>query len=85
DERKADMTDQQFVYTTRKKAIGPFKRQLWDLATNDEILASQAQKVGFLFEQLGVPGSRSLVERYVTPVEAHRPLPDALRVAVAAR
>ena len=26
DERKADQTDQQFVYTTRKKAIGPFKR-----------------------------------------------------------
>ena len=32
DERKADQTDQQFVYTTRKKAIGPFKRELWDLA-----------------------------------------------------
>ena len=31
DERKAGQTDQQFVYTTRKKAIGPFKRQLWDL------------------------------------------------------
>ena len=32
DERKDGQTDQQFVYTTRKKAIGPFKRQLWDLA-----------------------------------------------------
>ena len=31
DERKPDQTDQQFVYTTRKKAIGPFKRELWDL------------------------------------------------------
>ena len=31
DERKAGQTDEQFVYTTRKKAIGPFKRQLWDL------------------------------------------------------
>ncbi len=31
DERKDGQTDQQFVYTTRKKAIGPFKRQLWDL------------------------------------------------------
>ena len=26
DERKPGQTDQQFVYTTRKKAIGPFKR-----------------------------------------------------------
>ncbi len=31
DERKPGQTDQQFVYTTRKKAIGPFKRQLWEL------------------------------------------------------
>src|SRR6478672_562236 len=30
DERKADQTDQQFVYTTRKKALGPFKRKLWE-------------------------------------------------------
>src|SRR4029077_5208814 len=29
DERKPDQSDEQFVYTTRKKAIGPFKRQLW--------------------------------------------------------
>ncbi len=56
DERKDDQTDAQFVYTTRKKAIGPFKRELWDLASKDEILASQAQKIGFLYEQLGVVG-----------------------------
>jgi len=84
DERKPDQTDAQFVYTTRKKAIGPFKRQLWDLPTKDEILASQAQKIAFLFEQLGVVGSRAMVERYVTPVELHRPLPEALRAGVAA-
>jgi fructose/tagatose bisphosphate aldolase len=84
DERKADQTDEQFVYTTRKKAIGPFKRALWDLPTKDEILASQAEKIGFLFRQLGVPGSREVVARYVTPVELHRPLPEALRELVAA-
>ena len=31
DERKATDTDEQFFYKTRKKALGPFKRQLWDL------------------------------------------------------
>ena len=45
DERKPDQTDEQFVYTTRKKAIGPFKRELWDLATKDEILAAQRRKI----------------------------------------
>ncbi|HEX8941312.1 MAG TPA: class II fructose-bisphosphate aldolase [Candidatus Limnocylindrales bacterium] len=85
DERKDGQTDTQFVYTTRKKAIGPFKRQLWDLPTKDEILASQAEKVDFLFRQLGVPGSQALVERYVRPVEYHRPLPEALKGAAAGR
>ena len=83
-ERKPEMTDQQFVYTTRKKAIGPFKRQLWDVDTKDEILAAQRRKVGFLFTELGVNGSCDMVAAYIRPVETHRPLPDALREAVAA-
>ena len=52
DERKPGQTDQQFVYTTRKKAIGPFKRQLWDLDTKDEILAAQRRKISYLFTEL---------------------------------
>jgi fructose/tagatose bisphosphate aldolase len=83
DERKPDQTDQQFVYTTRKKALGPFKRQLWDLEAKDEILADQAKKIGFLFHELGVDDSRSMVERYVRPIETHRPLPAALAEAAA--
>ncbi|MER3418756.1 MAG: aldolase [Chloroflexota bacterium] len=83
DERKEGETDAQFVYKTRKKTIGPFKRQLWDLPTKDEILAVQAEKIGFLYDQLGVVGSRAMVDRYVAPVELHRPLPDALRAVAA--
>lgn len=84
DERKPDQTDQQFVYTTRKKAIGPFKQALWELPTRDEILASQRRKIAFLFTELGVNGSRELIGRYIRPVEVHRPVPEALREAVAA-
>jgi fructose-bisphosphate aldolase, class II len=83
DERKPDQTDQQFVYTTRKKAIGPFKRQLWDLETKDEILASQASKIAYLFTELRVNGSMQLVERHVETAEIHRPLPESLQAAVA--
>jgi fructose/tagatose bisphosphate aldolase len=79
DERKDGQTDEQFVYTTRKKAIGPFKRDLWDLPTKDEILAAQSRKIAFLFTELGVNGSIEMVEGYVRPVEIHRPLPEALR------
>ncbi len=83
DERKPDQTDQQFVYLTRKKALGPSKRQLWDLRTKDEILAAQADKMRFLFHELGVVGSRSMVDRFVEPVPYHRPLPAALSGAPA--
>ena len=79
DERKAGQTDQQFVYTTRKKAIGPFKRQLWDLAMKDEILAAQRRKFSFLFTELGVNGSRDMIAAYIRPIEVHRPMPDTLR------
>jgi fructose/tagatose bisphosphate aldolase len=85
DERKAGQTDQQFVYTTRKKAIGPFKRELWELETKDEILAAQRRKIAYLFTELGVNDSLGMVERYVQPVEFHKPIPEALRGAVAAR
>ncbi len=75
DERKPGQTDQQFVYTTRKKALGPFKRQLWELETKDEILAAQRRKISYLFTELRVNDSRPMVDRYVTPAESHRPLP----------
>ena len=84
DERKPDQTDQQFVYTTRKKAIGPFKRQLWDLPVKDEILARQAAKIEFLFRELRVIGSRAMVDRHVRPVPFERPAPASLQTAAAA-
>jgi fructose/tagatose bisphosphate aldolase len=81
DERKDGQTEEQFLYTTRKKAIGPFKRQLWDLSTKDEILAGQAAKIEYLFTQLRVVGSLEMTNRYVTPVAVARPIPEALKAA----
>ncbi len=78
-ERKDGQTEEQFLYTTRKKAIGPFKRQLWDLATKDEILASQGAKVAYLFTQLRVNGSLEMVNRYVKPVAVSRSIPESLK------
>src|SRR4029453_9716446 len=79
DERKDGETDTQFVYKTRKKALGEFKRQLWELETKDEILASQQSKMRFLFEQLGLSGNRAVVDRFVSAPERHRPAPESLK------
>ena len=83
DERKPGQTDEQFVYTTRKKAIGPFKRELWDLPEKDQILADQAAKIAFLFKELAVLDSQAMVDRYIKPVVHHRPAPAVVREALA--
>ncbi len=85
DELLDGLTDHQFVSTTGNMALGPFKRQLWDLETKDAILADQARRIALLYHELGVEGSREMVGRYVRPVEWHRPLPSALAEAVPAR
>ena len=80
DERKADETDEQFLYKTRKKAIGPFKKALWTLPAEAEaeIGGNLRAKFGLLFDKLGVAGTRSLVDRYVTIPDLPRPVPPAL-------
>jgi fructose/tagatose bisphosphate aldolase len=89
-ERKDGETDEQFLYKTRKKAIGPFKRQLWTLPADaaDEVAANLRAKFGLLFDELRIGGTRGLVEQHVTPVPVARPMPAALggggHVAVAA-
>jgi fructose/tagatose bisphosphate aldolase len=78
DERKEGESDTQFLYKTRKKALGPFKRELWEMPTKDEIIAAQEQKFRYFFEQLGVGGSRDMVERYIRAPRRSMPLPSAL-------
>jgi fructose/tagatose bisphosphate aldolase len=80
DERKPDETEEQFLYKTRKKAIGPFKRALWSLpaGSQEEIGANMRAKFGLLFDRLGIAGTRSLVDRFVRIPDQPRPLPTAL-------
>jgi fructose-bisphosphate aldolase class II len=77
DERKATDTDEQFFYKTRKKAIGPFKRQVWALSEDVKarIGAKYDEKFGFLFEQLAIGNTADVTNKYVRPVEQHRPMP----------
>ncbi|HYW32639.1 MAG TPA: class II fructose-bisphosphate aldolase [Gemmatimonas sp.] len=86
DERKATDSDEQFVYKTRKKAIGPFKQRLWALPpeTREKLGASYDEKFGFLFKQLGIGGTREIVAKFVTAPEQHRPAPDGANTIVAA-
>ncbi len=85
DEKKAGMTDEQFYYKSRKKAIGPFKRDLHDLpaATLAEIGAALESKFERLFLRLEIPGTAGVVARVVRPPDLARPAPEALAAALA--
>jgi len=77
DERRPQDTEAQFLYRTRKKAIGPFKRQFWSLPQDARhaIGASLEKQFSFLFEQLGICGTAEVVAQFVHTREIHQPLP----------
>ncbi len=77
EERKEKDSAEQFYYKTRKKALGPFKKALWDLdaATKSDLSAAYDAKFEFLFTQLNVGGTRVAVRKTVKPLAIHRPLP----------
>jgi fructose-bisphosphate aldolase class II len=78
EERKTNDTDDQFFYKTRKKALGPFKRQLWSLDADVALVLDGAydRKFEFLFTQLGVGRTAEVVNRHVTPPVVHHAVPD---------
>jgi fructose/tagatose bisphosphate aldolase len=67
DEWKAGETEAQFLYSTRKRGTGPFKRQMWDLPEEirEPLRGELEKRFAFLFEKLSLPNTKSLVPRYI--------------------
>ncbi len=67
-EAKAGETQEQFFYKTRKKALGPFKKEIMGLPqeVRDAIAREIENKFDFLFKQLNAVNNASLVDKYVT-------------------
>ncbi len=65
-ERKPTDTDEQFLYKTRKKALGMYKRELWGLPApvRGAIGAALEERFAFLLRQLAVNGTRALAESH---------------------
>ena len=66
-ERSTGDTDEQFIYKTRKKAFGDFKKELWDLPEDslNKIGETLQERFALLFKKLNVVNSADLVNRYV--------------------
>jgi fructose-bisphosphate aldolase, class II len=80
DERKAGETEEQFLYKTRKKGFGPFKREMWSLspAVRAEIGAALEERFGLLYRKLAVDDTRDLVARHTRRVDVPLPRPASL-------
>jgi fructose/tagatose bisphosphate aldolase len=69
-ERKPGMTDEQFYYKTRKNAVGPFKKQTWQMSAEKKEEIGKAWEAQFtkLFNLLGLRNTRKYVDQTIKPV-----------------
>jgi hypothetical protein len=79
-EKKDTDTEEQFIYKTRKKGFGPFKKELWNLPKEelDAIGYELEKQFSFLFEKLNVKKTSNIVAKYIKPVDVPAKMPEAL-------
>jgi len=67
DEHKQGDTREQFLYKTRKKAWGGFKKEAWHLPqeTRDAVMAELEEQFTDVFTRLNIINSLDLVEKYI--------------------
>jgi fructose/tagatose bisphosphate aldolase len=66
-ERKQGETEEQFLYKTRKKAFGDFKKEMWSLPEENlkGIVETLEKRFSLLFQRLNVVGTVDLVNKFV--------------------
>ncbi|HVZ58411.1 MAG TPA: class II fructose-bisphosphate aldolase [Patescibacteria group bacterium] len=66
-EKEEGWTEDQFIYKTRKKALGPFKQMLWDLTDEEKkpIVAKLTEQLTTIFDKLHTFNTREVVNQYV--------------------
>ncbi len=71
-EWKEGQTEQQFLYKTRKKGLGPFKQKWWylDSESKGRILDALEDKFRFLFKKLNVFNTRQYTDKYISLIKA---------------
>ncbi len=80
-EMKKDWTEDQFIYKTRKKALGPFKKEIHSLSQDVRSKISKVleEEFSFLFDKLNIKNSKDFLNKYVTVVKVTKPKEDFLK------
>jgi fructose/tagatose bisphosphate aldolase len=84
-ERAPGWTNEQFVYKTRKKVFGPFKKELWEMApeSKDPLMDALEQRFAFLFKELRVTRTHGMVAKFVHAPHVPKAPPAGLLDSVA--
>ncbi len=79
-ERKSGENDDQFYYKTRKRGLGPFKKELWMLPEDVRTLIGDTLQERFelIMRELNTAENAHLVDQHIRRVEVRVPAPDAL-------
>src|SRR5262245_6608709 len=67
EEKKPKDTEEQFIYKARKKAIGPFKHQMWRISADARTAIGQSleERFTFLMKQLKINDTAPAVAKFV--------------------
>ncbi len=71
EERKDGQTEDQFIYKARKKALGPFKKDIMGMPDNvKDAISQEIESVfDFLFKKLNVGNTKDIVTQTIKPVD----------------
>jgi hypothetical protein len=67
-DRKTTETDAQFIYGTRKRAFGDFKKEIWDIGPEHLKLIGQEleERFSMLFQKLNVVNTMDVINKVIT-------------------
>ncbi|MEW6382224.1 MAG: class II fructose-bisphosphate aldolase [bacterium] len=79
-EWKEGQTEEQFIYKTRKKGFGPFKKELWMLPpeTKEALSRELETQLDFLFKKLNANNTQLLIEKYINMQVIPKQIPQDL-------
>ena len=84
-ERKEGMTDDQFYYKTRKRALGPFKKQIMGMSDSvkEKVVKAWDAQFSLLFDQLAISDTAKYVDEFVNAPKIAPKLEEYIALAKA--
>lgn len=81
-EWKEGQTEEQFIYSTRKKGFGPLKKKWWDLPSEvkEPIMRELEERFALLFNRLRVERTTDIVRKTVRPVVVKKDMPEGVGI-----